>query len=65
LLAGANAAVVGLLAAALYSPLGTTTITEPKRFALALAAFAALQIWRTPPWIIVVACAGIGAVCFG
>jgi chromate transporter len=65
LLAGANAAVVGLLAAAFYSPIWTTTITDPKRFVLALAVFAALQFWRTPPWIIVMACAGIGAAWLG
>jgi len=65
LLAGANAAVVGLLAAAFYSPIWTTTITDPKRFVVALAAFAALQFWRTPPWVIVVACAGVGAAWLG
>lgn len=61
LLAGANAAVVGLLAAAFYSPIWTSTITDPKRFALALAAFGALQFWRAPPWSIVAACAALGA----
>ena len=65
LLAGANAAVVGLLAAAFYSPIWTTSVTDSKRFALALAAFAALQFWRTPPWMVVAACAGIGAAFFG
>ena len=65
LLAGANAAVVGLLAAAFYSPIWTTTVTDPKRLVLALAAFAALQFWRTPPWVIVATCAGIGAACLG
>lgn len=61
LLAGANAAVVGLLGAAFYSPIWTSSITDPKRFALVIAAFAALQFWRLPPWIIVLSCAGIGA----
>jgi chromate transporter len=65
LLAGANAAVVGLLAAALYSPIGSATITEPKRFVLASAAFAGLQFWRTPPWIVVATCAAIGAAALG
>jgi chromate transporter len=65
LLAGANAAVVGLLAAAFYSPILITTITSPKRFALALCAYGALQLWRTPPWIVVAACAGVGAIWFG
>jgi len=64
-LAGVNAAVVGLLAAAFYSPIWTSTITDPWRFALALAAFCALRFWRMPPWAIVAACAGTGALCFG
>jgi chromate transporter len=54
--------VVGLLAAAFYSPIWTSTITEPKRLALAVAAFAGLQFWRLPPWVVVAACAAIGAV---
>jgi chromate transporter len=62
LLAGANAAVVGLLAAALYSPIGTSTLTSPFRVVLALAAFASLQFWRLPPWLVVTACAGMGAI---
>ena len=64
LLAGVNAAVVGLLAAAFYSPIWTSTITDPARFALALGGFCGLQFLRLPPWAIVAACAGIGAVCF-
>jgi chromate transporter len=65
LLAGANAAVVGLLGAAFYSPIWTSTITDPKRLALMLAAYAALQFWRVPPWLIVGACAGFGGFCLG
>jgi chromate transporter len=65
LLAGASAAVVGLLAAALYSPIWTSTVTDLKRFTLAVVAFAIIQFWRCPPWILVVACAGVGAVWFG
>jgi chromate transporter len=65
LLAGANAAVVGLLGAAFYSPIWTSTIVEPRRFALALAAFAALQFLKLPPWIVVALCAGIGLVFLG
>ena len=61
LLAGANAAVVGLLAAAFYSPIWTSSITDAKRFALAVAAFATLQFGRAPPWVIVAACAAVGA----
>ncbi len=62
LLAGANAAVVGLLAAALYSPIATSTLTDPVRLALALGAFVSLQFWRTPPWLVVAVCAAAGAI---
>jgi chromate transporter len=65
LLGGANAAVVGLLGAALYSPIGTSAITDPKRLALAVAAFLALQFGRSPPWLVVVTCAGLGGWCLG
>jgi len=64
-LAGANAAVVGLLAAALYSPIWTTTVNSQSRFALAVASFAGLQLGRLPPWLVVGTCAGIGALAFG
>lgn len=60
-LAGANAAVVGLLLTALYNPVSTNAITSPASAALALAAFAALQFGRLPPWSIVLGCAIGGA----
>jgi chromate transporter len=60
-LAGANAAVVGLLLAALYDPVSTNAITSPGAAAMALTAFAALQFARVPPWLIVIACALGGA----
>jgi chromate transporter len=65
LLAGANAAVVGLLAAALYRPIGSSTITSPARLALAAAGFAGLQFGRLPPWLLVAGCAALGAACLG
>jgi chromate transporter len=61
-LAGVNAAVVGLLAAALYDPVWTAAILKPLDFAVALAAFLLLTVWRTPPWLVVLACAGAGAL---
>jgi chromate transporter len=61
-LRGVNAAVVGLLAAALYNPVWTSAITGPVDVALALAAFAALALWRTPPWLVVVLTAAAGAL---
>nr|WP_262913610.1 chromate efflux transporter [Rhizobium halophilum] len=59
---GANAAVVGILGAALYSPVWTSAILSPYDFALALAAFMLLVVWKVPPWMVVVFCAlgGIG-----
>jgi chromate transporter len=60
-LAGINAAVVGLLLAALYTPVWTSAVHAPADFALALLAFAALAVWRVPPWLVVVATAGVAA----
>jgi chromate transporter len=52
-LRGANAAVVGLLAAALYNPVWTGAVTRTADVGLVLAAFLLLTAWRTPPWIVV------------
>lgn len=61
-LRGVNAAVVGLLLAALYSPVWTSSIKAPADFVLALAAFGLLAIWKCPPWLVVLlaALAGLG-----
>ena len=64
-LAGVNAAVVGLLLAALYQPMWTTAIGGAEDFALALAALVALVFWKLPPWLVVVATAGIGWTLLG
>ena len=64
-LAGVNAAVVGLLLAALYNPVWTSAIVAPRDFALALAAFLLLAVWKVPPWLVVVLCAAGGAVLGG
>jgi chromate transporter len=60
-LLGVNAAVVGLLLAALYRPVWTSAIDNAADFALACAAFLLLFMWRTPPWLVVVLCALAGA----
>jgi chromate transporter len=60
-LRGVNAAVAGLLLAALYNPVWTTGITNAGDFALAAAAFLLLFMWQTPPWIVVIVCAVGGA----
>ena len=59
-LAGVNAAVVGLLVAALYQPVWTSAIHTPQDVALALLAGVALMAWKLPPWLVVAACAGAG-----
>jgi chromate transporter len=60
-LLGVNAAVVGLLLAALYHPVWTGAVREPADFGLGLAAFVALTAWKLPPWLVVLACALAGA----
>jgi chromate transporter len=52
-LKGVNAAVVGLLLAALYRPVWTSAILAPTDFILALGAFLMLALWRVPPWLVV------------
>ena len=59
-LAGVNAAVVGLLVAALYQPVWTSAIHTPQDVALALLAGVALMAWKLPPWLVVAASAGAG-----
>lgn len=61
-LRGINAAVVGLLGAALYSPVWTSAIFGPADLTLALAAFGLLIFWKAPPWLVVVLAAFGGAV---
>jgi chromate transporter len=61
-LAGVNAAVVGLLLAALYNPVWLAAIMGPLDFAVALAAFLLLAVWKTPPWAVVVLCAVAGGL---
>jgi len=58
---GANAAVVGILAAAFYNPVWVGAIHAPVDFGLALAGFLLLVLLRTPPWIVVLLLAIAGA----
>ncbi len=59
-LAGINAAVVGLLLAALYNPVWTSAIHGPGDFGLALLALIALMVWKLPPWLVVLLGGGAG-----
>jgi chromate transporter len=64
LLKGANASVVGLLLAALYQPLWTTTVHHPIDFCIAMAAYLLIEIWKIPPWIVVGLSALAGALLY-
>ena len=59
-LSGINAAVVGLLLAALYQPVWTSAIIEAKDFGLALVALIALMFWKVPAWLVVIGCGAAG-----
>jgi len=62
-IAGINAAVVGLLLAALYRPVSTSAIHGPGDVVLAALALAALMYWKLPPWLVVVGCGAAGWLC--
>ena len=55
---GVNAAMVGLLGAALYNPVWTSSVHSPRDFATALVGFVLLTVWRAPPLVVVI----VGAV---
>jgi len=59
-MAGVNAAVVGLLASALYDPVWTGAVRGPADFAVAATGFAALVVWRAPPLVVVLMTAAAG-----
>jgi len=61
-LRGVNAAVVGLLLAALYHPVWASAIQGPADVGLALAAFGLLAFWKAPPWLVVIFAAAGGAL---
>jgi chromate transporter len=59
---GTNAAVVGILGAALYNPVWTSAVLTPRDFALAVAGFLLLAVWKLSPWIVVLLLAGAGTL---
>ncbi len=61
---GTNAAVVGILGTALYSPVFTNAVTDLKSFTLALGCFVLLMAWKAPPWVVVLV-AAVGGVGLG
>lgn len=62
--AGVNAAVVGILLAALYSPVFASTVKSTTDFAFVLLGFVLLSSWRCPPWVIVVLSAVFGWIVY-
>jgi chromate transporter len=54
MMSGVNAAVVGLLGAALYNPVWTSSVKTPGDFAIALVGFVLLTVWRAPPFLVVI-----------
>ena len=59
---GVNAAVVGLLALALYNPVWIGAVATPLDFAIVAGAFVLLAAWRAPPLLAVALCACLGVV---
>jgi chromate transporter len=59
---GANAAVVGILAAALYQPVWTSAVAGPVDFFLAAGGFLLLAMWKAPPWVVVLLLAAAGTL---
>ncbi|WP_096272833.1 chromate transporter [Paucisalibacillus globulus] len=62
ILTGVNAAVVGLLLAAFYDPVFTSSITNAASFSLAAILFALMYFWKTPAWLIVIIGVVLGEV---
>ena len=60
-LAAVNAAVVGVLLAALIDPVARYGLRGAADAALAAVALLALMRWRAPPWLVVLGCALAGA----
>jgi len=63
-LAGTNATVVGLLIAAFYNPVWISAVVSTEAVAFAVIAFLFLQIWKLPPWALVIASGFAGWVIF-
>jgi chromate transporter len=51
---GVNAAVVGLLGAALYNPVWTSSVRAPGDFGVVVVGFVLLIVWRAPPLVVVI-----------
>ncbi|PLR95263.1 chromate efflux transporter [Bacillus sp. T33-2] len=63
-LAGVNASVVGILLAALYDPIFTSTVRSPADFAFGAVLFGLIHFWKLPPWLIALLGASGGLLLF-
>lgn len=63
-LKGVNAAVVGILLAALYDPVFTSAVHDPIDFVIVLISFTLLVFYKLPPWLVVIITAILGALSF-
>lgn len=63
-LMGVNAAVVGLLLAALYDPIWTSSIHRPVDFTLAAVLYCQLEYWKLPSWVVVLTGVAGGSLIF-
>lgn len=61
---GLNAAVVGILLAALYNPVWTSAIFSSKDFALGATGFLLLEIWKLPSWAVVLLTVGASLIIY-
>lgn len=61
---GLNAAVVGILLAALYDPVWTSAIFSSKDFALAAVGFLMLEFWKLPSWSVVLLTVGASFIIY-
>ncbi|MDP5274310.1 chromate efflux transporter [Chengkuizengella sp. 2205SS18-9] len=61
-LMGINAAVVGILLAALYDPVWTSSVNNMYDFVLVIITFSLLMLWKLPPWMVVVVSAIGGSI---
>ncbi len=61
-LAGANAAVVGLLIAVFYNPVWNSTVNGFTDILLVLSAFTCLMVFKLPSWLVVIIYSGIGLI---
>jgi len=62
---GTNAAVVGILGAALVDPVWTSAVFDARDACVVLAGFLLLTWWKAPPWIVVILSAAAGVVLAG